>query len=223
MNQIDLKTFPRTERGKGPARRLRASGKCPATVYGGDKGPESVAVDTQGFEYLLHHGMTSASLLNLTGEGGGAQLVVLRSLDRDPISYKLQHLDFYRVSLDKEIEYEIPVHPLGTSPGVRAGGIMEHTTRTVHIRCLPTKAPQALEVSIENLDFTRSIHMADVELPEGVTAITDLQAVLFSVVVPRAAVSAADGAEGAVGAAAEDAPASAEPEVIGKGKKEEEE
>jgi large subunit ribosomal protein L25 len=230
MEQIEISAAPRQERGKGPARRLRRAGSFPAIVYGGDEPPQPIALESSAFELMLHRGLSSSSLLNLRVEGegkGAAQLVVLRAMDRDPVSHGLNHADFYRVRLDQQVEFEIPVHGIGTSPGIKAGGILEHANRTVTVRCLPTDVPHHIEVSLEELDFGHTIHLGDITLPAGVEAVSDAHTVLFSVVAPRAAVAAgAEAAEGEVeGEAEAEAPAEeapTEPEVIGKGKKEDE-
>lgn len=228
MEKIDLQAFPRQERGKGPARRLRRSGRFPAIVYGGETPPQSVALDSSGFELLLHRGLSSSSLINLKIEGetnGEGQLVVVRAMDRDPVSHRLNHADFYRVRLDQMVEFEIPVHGVGSSPGVKAGGILEHSMRTVTVRCRPTDVPHHLEVELDTLDFGHSVHLSDITLPPGVEAVSDPHTVLFSVVAPRAAVAAhAEVAEAAEGEVPAEAPAEeepTEPEVIGKGKREE--
>jgi large subunit ribosomal protein L25 len=223
MEQIKLKASPREGRGKGPARRLRSAGQTPAIVYGGDGAPEAVAIDTRGFEFSLHHGMTSNSLVKLQIEGqGGEQFVVLREMTRDPVSQRLNHLDFYRVRLDQMVEYEIPVHAVGTSPGVKGGGILEHVTRTITVECLPTDVPEFFEVSIENLDFGQSIHVSDMKFPETVQVLSDPQTVLLSVVAPKVVeeTTPVEGAEGEAIAAGEGEEPK-EPEVISKGKKDE--
>lgn len=220
MSQITLPAHPRTGRGKGPARRLRAAGRFPAIVYGGDREPEPVAIDAHGFERLLHRELTRSSLINLQVEGapaGAPNLVILRDLQRDPVDRQLRHADFYRVRLDQMVEFEIPVHGTGVSPAIKAGGILEHVARTVRIRCKPLEAPDHLDIALETLDFGHSLHAKDLRLGEGVELLTDPDQVIFSIVVARAVVSEQAAAEGAAEGAAP-----AEPEVISKGKKEEE-
>ncbi len=232
MAQTEIKAAPRAELGKGPTGRLRAAGKVPGVVYGGDGAPESIMVDGHDFEALIHHGLNTSSLINLDIEGK-QQLVLMRVLQREPVGHRVNHVDFYRVRLDQKVEFEIPVHETGTSPGVRTGGIIEHVTRTVTVRCVPTDAPHHFEVSVETLDFDHSIAVSEIALPAGVELVTDPATVLFSVVLPRVVVAAAEeaegegeGEEGAEGEEGEEKEAAEgeekkEPEVIGKGKKEE--
>jgi large subunit ribosomal protein L25 len=219
MAQINLTAFPRTGRGKGPSRRLRATGRFPGVIYGGDCEPQSIALDRHDFDLHLHRGLSSSSLVTLQIEGQEPQLAILRDLQRDPLDQRLRHVDFYRVRLDQKIEFEVPVHGIGTSPGVKAGGIIEHVARTVALRCLPTAVPAHLEVSLDNLNFGHPLHLSDIQLPAGVEAVDPPDTVLFSVVMPRAVVAAEAAVEGAPVEGAEEAPA--EPELIGKGKKEE--
>lgn len=218
MAQIKLSAFTREQRGKGPARRLRAQGQFPGVLYGGGQDARSLAFNAHDFDVLLAHGMTSASLISLDIEGSGKpELAVLRELQRDPVTRKVRHVDFYRVNLDQMVEFEIPVHAIGDCDAVRAGGLLEHITRRISIRCTPDKVPASIDVSIKDLDFGKAIHLSDITLPEGIEAVTEPGAVLFAVVMPRAAVSQmAEGEEVA-------AETPAEPELIGKGKGEESE
>lgn len=219
MATMDIQASPRTGRGKGPARRLRASGRFPGVVYGGGQPPLSIALDTHTFEMALKRGLSSSSLVNLLISDHEPQLAIIRELQRDPVDQRLRHVDFYRVRLDQKIEFEVPVHGVGTSPGVKAGGVLEHVTRTVKLRCLPSAVPHHIDVPLEALDFGHSIHVRDLAIPEGVEWVSDPDTVLFSVVVPRATVATEAAAAGEAAPAAE---APAEPEVIGKGKREEE-
>ncbi|MBN1475390.1 50S ribosomal protein L25 [Candidatus Sumerlaeota bacterium] len=228
MSQISLQVQPRSGRGKGPARRLRAAGRFPGIVYGGDAQPCAISLDEHIFEQMLNHGLTQNTLINLEVEGeSGKQIAILRQLQRDPVSHRPRHVDLLRVRLDQVVEFEIPVHSKGDCEAIKAGGLLEHVQRTVTVRCKPMDVPEAISVDISGLDFHQPIHLGEITLPEGVEVVTDSSAVLFAVIKPRAAVAA--GAEAAgEGEAPTEAEASAEaaeatePEVIGKGKKEEE-
>jgi large subunit ribosomal protein L25 len=228
MSQISLQAKPRSGRGKGPARRLRAEGRFPGIVYGGDAQPCAISLDEHTFEQMLNHGLTQNTLINLEVEGEKEkQIAILRQLQRDPVSHRPRHVDLLRVRLDQVVEFEIPVHTEGDCEAIRAGGLLEHIQRTVTVRCKPMDVPEAIVIDISGLDFHKPIHLGDITLSEGVEAVTDSSAVLLAVIKPRAAVAAgaeaaAEGEELAEGEAPAETAEAAEPEVIGKGKKEEE-
>jgi large subunit ribosomal protein L25 len=228
MSQISLQAKPRTERGKGPARRLRAAGRFPGIVYGGDAQPCAISLDEHSFEQMLNHGLTQNTLINLDVEGQSEkQIAILRQLQRDPVSRRPRHIDLLRVRLDQVVEFEIPIHPVGDNEAIKGGGLLEHIQRTVAVRCKPMAVPVAIEVDISAMDFHQPIHLGDITLPEGVEAVSDPSLVLLAVIKPRAVVSAGaeatvEGEEPVEGEAPAETAAASEPEVIGKGKKEEE-
>jgi large subunit ribosomal protein L25 len=226
MAQISFQATTRQGRGKGPARRLRAQGLIPGIIYGGERPPQAIALETHALDLHLHHGLGSSTLINLQIEGEDTpQLAILREIQRDPVSNRLRHADFLRVRLDQMVEFDIPVHGVGTSPAVKTGGILEHATRTVTVRCLPMAVPERIEVDLTGLTFGHPVHLSDITLPKDVEAVSDPQTVLYAVVMPRAIVAAGAAAEGEEAEAEAEAEAAAEeptePEVIGKGKREE--
>jgi len=123
-------------------------------------------------------------------------------------------VDFHRISLKQEIQVKVPIRPFGEAPGVKLhGGIMEHILREVEVKCLPTAIPESIPVDLSSLDMGHALHVQDLSVPPGVSVLTPGDQVILTVVAPKEEVVAAEVAPGAV--------VSAEPEVIGKGKKEE--
>ena len=217
MAVITLSGERRTDIGKGGARKARAAGQIPGVVYGHKETPIPVAISARDFEVALRHHKGSNAIINLA-VGGGEVTALIRQVQYDPISQDVLHLDFLRISLTETIEVNVPVHLVGVPTGVKdGGGVLEPITREVEVRCLPTAIPAALEVDVSHLGIGQSVHVRDLK-DAGVTVLTDGEVTLATVVAPT--VHEDKPADVAAVAAGETA---AEPEVIAKGKKDDEE
>ncbi len=206
MELDTLTVSGRTETGKGPNRRLRATGMVPAVIYGTGQEPVMVSLNFRELEKALKKPNAETNLFNLEGEGKKVTAVI-RELQRDPLTRRFLHVDLLRVAMDQEAEFEVPIHPVGTPIGVREGGMMETHLRSIVVRCLPTVLPEDLKVDISGIAVNTTFHVSDLQLPEGLTMVTEPEETLFAVHAMRVA-TAEEGAEG------EAAPA--QPEVIGK-------
>ena len=213
MQTIELSAKKRDMGSKGTLRLLRQSGQIPAIIYGGEKEPFSLSVEAKPFFQLLKaHGVNI--LLKLKVDSS-ADTVLVKEVQRDPISRQLIHVDFQRISLTEKIEVSVPLHIQGEAPGVKlSGGILEHILREVRARCLPTDIPAALSVDVSQLEINQGLRIKDIVLPQGVEVLTDPEQLVVNIVAPSIL------EEPAAGPAA--GPASTEPEVIAKGKKPEE-
>ena len=200
---VSLNAQPRTERGKNAARRLRASGEIPVTVYGGGVDPVSGTVNKRELgAFLRANGRNSIFFLNLNG---GATSVKIADMQLDPIKGILVHLDLMRISLTEKSEFEIPVKLIGEPEGVRLfAGILDIPTHSIKVRCLPTDLPSAIEVDVSALGIGGHINVRDLKVADTLEIRTPGDVTLATVVAP--------GAEEASTATA------AEPEVIKKGK-----
>lgn len=222
MEELVLTAQHREETGKSFGRRLRAQGLLPAVVYGDNKNPEHVTVSRHDLQQLMHHGTGEGTIISLKIEGRKAakeQKVLIRDIQKDPVTMYPIHADFYRVSLTKKLKLEIPVRAVGIPEGVKAGGILEYLTRTVEIKCLPTAIPRNIEVDVSGLAINHSIHVSDLKVAEGIEMLSDPESALFTVLPPRVE------EEVVVAAAPEEvlAEEGAEPELITRKKGEEEE
>src|SRR5688500_184253 len=235
-----LDAVKRNTRGKNEARRLRAAGKIPATLYGAQKAgdkpvPESVAVDPKPFMRILHSASGLNTLINLKVQGGTDARVLVKSVQLDPISNQPLHADFYRVNMDRKITVTVPVGLRGESRGVKHdGGVLDFVHREIEVETLPANIPDSIEVDITDLGIGDSVHVRDVASSAAWTPISDPDMMIVHVVIIKevveevpaaAAVAGAEGAAAAPGAAAvaPAAGAAAEPEVIKKGKTDKEE
>lgn len=213
MEEIKLKAELRSKvGGKGGLSSARKERKIPGVVYGGEKPPVTVTVPEKEILRVLKSG---SNVIVRMEYPQGADTVILKALQRHVVTEALTHVDFQRISLTEKIEVRVHIKLVGEAPGVKLhGGIIEHSARELKIRCLPTAIPKEIPVDISALDIGSSLHVKDITVPEGVEILDDGSHMIASVITPKEEAAPVAAAEGAAGAA--------EPEVIAKGKKEEE-
>ena len=215
-----LQAEKREGRGKNEARRLRASGKIPAVVYGTDKDKATeIAVDPRVLLRILHSESGVNTLIGLEGAGlamGGKVLV--KEYQVDPIDHRLLHADFYAVAMDKTLEVTVPIVLKGEPKGVKQqGGIVDFVNREIEVECLPADIPEHIDVDITELMLHQGIRVRDLPRSDRWSPVSDAEMMIVHVVTVKA--EEAPAAETAVAPGAAATPA--EPEVIKKGKKEE--
>ncbi len=226
MGENALAVEVREGRGKGSARKLRVAKRIPAVLYGKGRDSVSIALDPTALEKLLHASSAGLNtLIDLQVEGRkdlAGKTVIVKELQREPIRGALMHADLYEVDLTKTIQVSVPIHVVGTPVGVAmSGGILDTALREIDIECLPRAIPSAIEVDVSALDVGESIHVRDIQVPEGITVLSDEDLSVVSVVLPsaeEAPVAAEAPAEGEAAAAATDAAAPAADEKEKKGK-----
>jgi large subunit ribosomal protein L25 len=213
MAQIIVEGAPRATRGKNEARRLRVSGRVPATLYGGKGEVLALAVNTKQVTAILRSESGHNTLFQVD-LGGKQEPAIVKDWQVDPVSGNLLHVDLLRIAMDVRMKVKVPVHTFGEPSGVKVqGGVYEVVTREVEVECLPADIPTEFKVDVSGLALNQSLRAG--ELPIDTTKlklVTDPQTVLSHVVTLRAE------EEKPVEAAVATAPA--EPEVIKKGKKE---
>jgi large subunit ribosomal protein L25 len=208
----------RASRGKNEAHRTRRAGQIPAVLYGSHKDPVAVSVDPRQITKIIHSstGYNTIFKLQISGETTPV-MVVDRQVD--PIRGTLLHADFKRIDLTKRIRVSIPVGTTGEAKGVKVqGGLLEIITREVEIECLPDDIPEKFVVDVGELMIGQAKRSSDIALSGSMKLVSSPDAVIAHIVALRAEEAPAAGAEGAAPAAG----TAAEPEVIKKGKKEEE-
>ena len=219
MAEVTLEVTRRESSGKGIARKLRQQGRIPAVVYGGHRESVAIDVDRKAVSELIQksqHGVRSIFLLKMSGTDQQRHAMI-KDIQMDPITRKMTHIDFVRVVMDEVIRVTIPIRVTGTAIGVKQGGLLDFQVRELHVECLPTAIPDSIDVDISALDVHDYVRIGDIKLPEGVKVLDDPDRVVVGVTLARAEV-----VETAV-AATEEGAVAAEPEVISKGKKVEEE
>jgi len=213
---IEVNATPRATQGKGASRRLRHEERVPGVLYGAGRPTQNIMLDQKELSLHLKHEAFHASILTLNLEGEKQQ-VLLRDIQMHPWRSAVLHVDFQRVARDKKIHVKVPLHFMNAelSPGVKtAGGTINHVLTDLDILCLPDDLPNYIEVDLSNLELGRSIHISDLKLPSGVVS-TQLRggddAVVATVVVPKAEVEPEVEAAAAVAAEAAAAVPGAEP------------
>src|ERR687897_2603582 len=153
MASSTLQAETRATRGKNEARRLRASGKIPAVLYGAEKGKATeIAVDPKVLLRILHSESGVNSLIGLEGIGTGDTRVLVKEYQLDPITHKLLHVDFFQVAMDKLLTVTVPIVLKGEARGVKQqGGIVDFVFREIEIECLPGEIPESVTVDITEL------------------------------------------------------------------------
>ena len=211
----------RTSRGKNEARRTRAAGNIPAVVYGAYQDPVSVAVNPRELSKIIRSSTGLNTIFTLAIAGGETAPVMVVDRQVDPIKGLLLHADLKRVDLTKRIRVTVPVHTEGEPAGVKVqGGLLEIISRAVEIECLPDEIPESFTVEVSELMIGQGKRASDVELSGSMKLVSDAQTVIAHIVAMRAEEVVAP-VEGAVPVA--EAVVAAEPEVVvKKGKKEEE-
>ena len=218
MAEVTLEVSRREKSGKEIAKKLRAAGKVPAVVYGGHKEPVAIEVDRKAVSELVQkseHGVRSIFLLKMSGTDQQRHAMI-KDIQIDPISRRMTHIDFVRVVMDEVVRVTVPVQIVGTAIGVKEGGILDWQVRDLHVECLPNAIPDKIAIDVTPLGNHDYYRVSDLELPEGVKVLEDLERVVVGVTQMRAEVVEPT-AEAAVAAATP-----AEPEVIKKGKPEDE-
>jgi large subunit ribosomal protein L25 len=206
----------RESRGKNEARRLRARGMAPAVVYGANEAATAVAVSPKEVTRILRSKTGHNTIFQLAiGGASGSTPVMIVDWQTDPLKDTLLHIDLKRIDLTKRIVVKIPVHTVGDAQGVKLqGGLFEVITREVEIECLPDEIPEHFEVNVTHLNLGQNIRSSEIPMSGSMKLLSAPELVLAHVVSMKAEEVVAEAEPAAV--------AGAEPEVIKKGKKEEE-
>jgi large subunit ribosomal protein L25 len=217
MEMVELKASLRSQTGKKGVKAYRKQGLLPGILYGKKHEPAPVAVDPKDLNRVLHTASGSNVIIKLSVDGGSreAATVVVKELQMDTIKGVITHVDFCHISLDETIRTTVPFEMVGEAPGVKQGGILEHSLWELEIESLPLNIPNAIRVDVSGLEMGDALMVSDLVIPEGIKVLSDPETSVVTIVAPKG--------EPAVEAAV--APVEgAEPEVIGaKAEKESEE
>ena len=215
QKEITIRAKTREGRGKNDARRARRSGLIPATLYGGDGGTVAVLAPLKELAAILRSEAGRNTIFTLEVEGVEASEVMFNDRQIDPVRGRLIHADFTRLVKGQKIEVTVPLHLVGEPIGVREEqGVLEQIIREIQIRCEPREIPDAIDVDVSNLGVHDVLHISDIPVDERIEILNPPDMVIATVGIVKEEPVAAPVVE-------EEVPA--EPEVIGKGKKEDEE
>lgn len=214
QKDITVRAQKREGRGKNDARRARVAGMVPVSVYGGEGGTVAALAPLRDLAAILRSESGRNTIFTLDIEGIGTSEVMFHERQIDPVRGRLIHADLTRLVKGQKIEVTVPLHLVGEPVGVREEqGVLEQIIREIEIRCEPREIPDAINVDVSNLGVHDVLHISDIEVAEGIEILNAPDNVIATVGIVKEEVAAPVAeVEGA-----------AEPEVIGKGKKEDEE
>ena len=163
MSEVKISAEPRTEFGKGGARRTRRAGKVPAVLYGHGEAPRHIALPAREFAAAIRHGGKN-QIFNIEITGGGTALALPKAIQRDPIKDTYEHVDLIIVKLGEKVQVDVPVTLVGEAA---RNTLIVNESNTLAVTAEAMHLPSSLEVSIEGLEAGSQITAADVTLPEG--------------------------------------------------------
>lgn len=182
-----MKVFPRTLAKRTRVRKLRASGRVPAVIYGRQTRPQNLEVGLNEIEELIHHSVSETILVDLAieGEAKSRRLALVQEIQHHPLSGKVLHVDFHEVAETEKVTVTVPVETAGEAAGVKTGGgVLEHVLFKLKVRALPKDLPEAITVDVTPLEIGQTIHLGEIPLPPGVEVIGDKKIPVISVAAP---------------------------------------
>jgi large subunit ribosomal protein L25 len=223
LKDITVAAEVRASRGKNEAHRTRRAGQIPAVIYGAYKDPVAVSVNPRDIARIIRSATGYNTIFKLEIAGGETTAVMVVDQQVDPIRGTLLHADFKRIDLSKRIRVSVPVTTTGEAKGVKVqGGLLEVITRAIEIECLPDEIPEKFVVDVTELMIGQAKRASDIALTGSMKLVSAPEAVIAHSVALRAEEVAAPVEGAAVAETPVAGAAAAEPEVIKKGKKEEE-
>lgn len=205
METLEIQADAREAGNKNKARRLRRAGKIPGVLYGPKTQAIALEIDKKDFSNRVA-GLEGSHLVRLRSASSALadRVALVKDVQYHPITGEVVHTDFYEVDLSATIQVHVPLHFVGKAAGVVRGGILQPVVREIEVECLPLDIPEFFNVDVTALDIGDSVHVEDVAMPSGVTAIYDSNFALVTVVPPTV-----EEAPAAAPAAAEAAPTAA--------------
>lgn len=177
----------RENKGKEAAKKLRRENQIPAIFYGPNTDQVMLSVNYSDLRQIMKKTAGENIILGLDIEsekGTNSKIVILKELQSNPIKDTYLHADFYEISMDREITIDIPIRLLNTPNGVKNGGILQHIRREITISCLPDKLIEYLDLDVAGLDIGDSIHVDDIDFPEGIKTDLDGKTAVATVIAP---------------------------------------
>jgi large subunit ribosomal protein L25 len=217
MSEYKLAAENRSDAGKGAARRLRASGRVPAVLYGHGTKPQHLSVDARQFGQALRTDAGVNVLISLE-VGRDQHLALAKEIQRHPVKGNLIHVDFIQVRRGEKVHVQVPVHLVGEAPGAREGGILDQDLYQLNVEAEVTAVPEAVEADVSGLAIGDVLRVADLKAPDGAVILDDPEASVVSVVAPT--VEAEPEAEEAEEGEAVEGAEAAAPEGAGAGEDE---
>lgn len=202
METLEIRVDARDKKHKRDAKRLLREGKIPGILYGPKTQPVALALDKREFSSRVAD-LEGSHLVRLKSESSALadKVALVKEMQYHPISGDVIHTDLYEVDLTAKITVNVPLHFVGKAEGVVRGGILQPIVREIEVECLPLDIPAFFEVDVSRLDIGDSVHVEELTIPEGVTAVFESNFPLVAVVpptveeAPAAAAAPVEGAE----------------------------
>ena len=185
METVEIQIEPREPGSKGKVKQLRRQGKLPGVFYGPKA--QTVPLELDRKEFLSRVAdLEGSHLIRIKSSSPilADKVALVKEMQFHPVTGEVVHADFYEVDLTAKIRVKVPLHFVGKAEGVVRGGILQPVVREVDVECLPIDIPEYFNVEVSSLDIGRSLHIKDLPMPEGVTAIYESNFTLVTVVPP---------------------------------------
>jgi large subunit ribosomal protein L25 len=188
MKSVPLKAYPRTQSRRGGVKKLRATGRVPAVIYGRQDKPQNLEVSAKEFGDLLHRSASENVLVDLSVENDARakRLALVQEIQHHPLEGDVLHVDFHEVTENEKVTILVPLETVGEAAGVKnSGGVLEHVVFKLKVRGLPKDLPEQLVVDVSLLELGKSIHLGEIQAPAGVEILGDKHISVISVALPR--------------------------------------
>ena len=186
MEDTKLIAKKRDLEGSASARRMRKEGMLPGVIYGTDKAPSSVLLTAHDFELLLHHHASESLIVEIELEGEGDVSVLVKEVQRHPVTSDLMHVDFQRINANETISVEIQVELTGEAAGVKLGGSLDHVMHSIAVECLPGDLVEAFEADVSDLKIGAALCVSDLNLSDKFKLLVDEDSIIAAVSAPKA-------------------------------------
>ena len=187
MKSVALTAFPRTLSRRGGAKKLRASQRVPAVIYGRLNPPQNLEINLKDFKDVLHHAASEILLLDLsvTGDPKPKRLALVQEVQHHVLTRQVLHVDLHEVAEDEKVVVQVPVEAVGEAAGVKTGGgTLEHVLFKLKVRALPKDLPEVLIADVSHLEIGKAIHIGEMKAPPGVEILGDKDIPVLSVAAP---------------------------------------
>jgi large subunit ribosomal protein L25 len=188
MKSLSLRAFPRSAAKRSAVKKLRATGRVPAIIYGRQTEPQNLEVGLKEIQDLIHHSVSETILVDLAVDGDARspqRLALVQEIQHHPLNGTVLHVDFHEVAENEKVTVTVPVETTGEAAGVKtSGGVLEHVLFKIKVRALPRELPEVITVDVTPLEIGQSIHLGEIPLPPGVEVVGDKKIPVISVAAP---------------------------------------
>jgi large subunit ribosomal protein L25 len=186
MKTVALMAYPRTLERRGGSKKLRASGRVPAVIYGRHAAPQNLEINRKVISDMLAHASGEALLLDLAVDGDqrAKRLALLREVQHHPLSGIVLHVDFQEIVETERVTVQVPVETTGEAAGVKEGGVLEHVLFKLKVRGLPKDLPEQVIIDVTALTIGQAVHIGDIQPPPGVEILGDKHISVVAVAAP---------------------------------------